>query len=189
MVRSVSSRARVRRFAPIELAIGFALVGSLLAVCVPTFVREVHASRLVEPVDGLERLGAAAVAYGDAHAGKPGVGGRATPAFPASAPMTPAVPPRGHCEVDAPEAWDGPRWTALAFRPVPAGTPHCFAFAFDDVGAPGDPRAPEAFRAHAHGDLDGDGTTSTFEVTGRFVEGDPRGARLDPGMIVEAETE
>jgi type II secretory pathway pseudopilin PulG len=185
MVRPVSSRARIRRFALVELAIAFALFGSLLAIAVPTFVREVHASRLVEPVEGLERLGASAVAYAREHTAAPADGAQAARAFPPSAPMTPSVPPRGRCEVDPQGAWDGPTWSALAFQPVPSGSPHCFAFAFDSTSSP----AKATFRAHAHGDLDGDGIPSTFEVTGRYVEGDPRGPMLDPGMFVDSEME
>src|ERR1017187_3270829 len=180
MVRPVSSRARARPVAPLELAIAFALGGSLLAIAVPTFLREVHASRLVEPVDGLQRLGASAVAYAQERTSTPGA-----PAFPPSAPLTPGAPPRGHCDVDPPNAWETPTWVALGFRPVPPGVPHCFSFAFDSV-----PSAAKAtFRAHAHGDLDGDGVSSTFEVTGRAVEGDPRGPVLDPGMVGYSEVE
>ncbi len=57
------ARPRSRRFTPVELAIAFALIGSLLAIAVPTFVREVHASRFVEPIDGLQRLGAASAPH------------------------------------------------------------------------------------------------------------------------------
>ena len=55
----------MRRFTPVELAIGVALVGSILAVAVPTFVRDVHASRLVEPTDGINRMSANAIMYAD----------------------------------------------------------------------------------------------------------------------------
>jgi hypothetical protein len=177
MVRTVSSRARIRRSAPIELAIAFALGGSLLAVAGPAFVREIHSSRLVEPVEGLKRLGASAVAYAREHP--------VDQAFPPSAPMTPSVPPRGGCETDPPGAWENPTWIALDFRPAPPGTPHCFAFAFESALSP----AKSTFRAHAHADLDGDGIQSTFEVTGRYVDGDPRGPVLDPGMVVDSEAE
>jgi hypothetical protein len=183
MIRASSSRARGRHVAPLEVAIAFALVGSLLAIAVPTFVREIHASRLVEPVDGLHRLAASAVEYGMSHG--PAAGRAPGQVFPASAPMTPAVPPRGRCQADPPGAWDHPTWTALEFRPVPEGTPHCFAFAFDSGGAAGQ----ATFRAHAHADLDGDGVESTFEVTGRSLEGDPRGPQIDPGMFVDSENE
>jgi hypothetical protein len=177
MVRPVSSRARPRRVAPVELAVGFALVGSLLGVAVPTFLREVHSSRLVEPVRGLERIGASAVAYArTAHDGPP---------FPASAPLTPPSPPRGRCEADPPGTWEQPTWTALAFRPAPEGAPHCFAFAFESSTGAGE----QTFRAQAHGDLDGDGIPSTFEITGRAPDVDPRAARVDPGMFVDKEVE
>jgi type IV pilus assembly protein PilA len=159
------------------LAIAFALGASLLAVGVPTFVRNVHASRFAEPVEGLGRIAASAVAYGRAHPVAQG--------FPPSAPMTPAVPPRGSCEIDPPEIWSRPTWRALDFSPVPAGEAHCFSFAFDSVTS----ATRSTFRAHAHGDLDGDGLASTFEVTGQYSEGDPRGPTIDPGMFVDSEVE
>lgn len=177
MPRPLSSRARTRRFTPLELAIAFCLVASLLAVAVPTFVREVHASRLVEPVGGLQRIGAAAVAYARVHP--------VAQAFPSAAPLTPATPPRGHCEVDPPGAWEQPTWRALDFSPGSPDVPHCFAFSFDSALSP----SVSTFRAQAHGDLDGDGIPSTFEVTGRDSDGDPHGPLLDPGMFVDSEVE
>lgn len=155
----------------------FALAGSTLAVMVPAFLHQLRASRFVEPIQGLERLGESAVAYAHEHP----VG----EAFPPSAALTPDAPPRGRCEVDPAGAWDGPTWRALDFRPVPAGDPHCFAFGFDSALSP----AKSTFRAYAHGDLDGDGIVSTFEVTGEHVSGDGRGPLLDPGMFVDAEVE
>jgi hypothetical protein len=177
MSRPLSSRARARRFTALELAVAFALAGSLLAVAVPTFVREVHASRLVEPIDGLQRIGGSAIVYAKGHP--------VAQAFPSSAPLTPAAPPRGHCEADAPGAWDQPTWQALDFRPAPPEAPHCFAFSFDSALSP----SVSTFRAQAHGDLDGDGIPSTFEVTGRDADGDPRGPVVDPGMYVDSEVE
>jgi hypothetical protein len=170
-------RSRPRRVTALEFAIGFALVGSALAVAVPTFVREVHGSRFVEPVQGLERLGASAVSYALEHP--------VAQAFPPSAPLTPAVPPRGRCEIDPPGLWSGPTWKALDFQPSPPEQPHCYAFQFDSALTP----SAATFRAQAHGDLDGDGITSTFEVTGRDVDGDPRGPVVDPGMFVDSEVE
>jgi hypothetical protein len=177
MSRLLPYRTRIRRFSAVELAVAFALGGSLLAIAVPTFVREVHASHFVEPVEGLQRIGAAAVVYGRGHPVAQG--------FPSSAPLTPGTPPRGHCEADPPEVWDQPTWHALDFRPVPPGAPHCFAFSFDSaLGA-----ARSTFRAQAHADLDGDGIPSTFEVTGHYVDGDPAGPVVDPGMAIDSEVE
>jgi len=156
----------VRRLTPIELAVGVSLVGCLLAVGVPTFARELHASRFVEPEAGLARIGAGAIAWAEA---------RGT--FSESAPLTPREPPRGKKEVDPPGTWDTPSWRALDFRPAPEGVPHAFAFAFESTGS--------TFVARAHGDLDGDGVWSTFETRGA-INGK---AELAPGMYVEAELE
>jgi hypothetical protein len=171
------NRSRGRRFSEVELAVAFALGGSVLAVAIPTFARNLHASRFVEPVGGLKRIGVAAVAYARVHP--------VAQAFPASAPLTPTEVPRGRCAVDPPEIWDRPTWTALGFRPSAPEEAHCFAFSFDSALSP----TRSSFRAQAHGDLDGDGITSTFEVTGQAVDGDPRGPVLDPGMYVDSETE
>jgi hypothetical protein len=166
----------VRRFTAVELAIGAALLGSLMAVAVPAFSRDLHASRFVEPTEGLARLGAAAVAYAETNE-----------RFPESAPLTPVAPPRGKKEADPPGTWDGPTWRALAFRPAAEGVPHAYAFSFESTshGA--------AFVAQARGDLDGDGVLSTFEIRGRTGrEGAaPAGGApaVLPGMYVEAELE
>lgn len=174
---SRTNRSRGRRLSPVELSIGFALVGSLLAIVVPTFAREIHASRSVEPVDGLHRIGAAALAYAS---DRP-----LAEAFPLSVGLTPPAVPRGRCEADLPLLWQQPTWVALAFAPAPDGAPHCFAFQFDSALSP----ARSTFRAQAHGDLDGDGIPSTFEITGHDVAGDPLGATLDPGMYIDSEIE
>ena len=104
---------------------------------------------------------------------------------PGSSSPTPAHPPRGTREADAPGAWDAPTWKTLAFRPVPDGVPHAFAFGFESTLA----AAASSFVAHAHGDFDGDGITSTFEVRGHVTDGDPSGPVVDPGMVVQDEVE
>lgn len=161
----------MRRFTPIELAVAVALIGSVLAVAVPAFVRDLHASRFVEPTDGLTRIAAAALAAAQTRL-----------RFPESAPLTPAIPPRGMTAVDPPGTWDSPSWQALAFRPVDEGVPHAYSFSFEsqNVGT--------SFVAQSRGDLDGDGVLSTFEVRGDMA-GENRKPALIPGMYVEAELE
>jgi hypothetical protein len=105
--------ARARGLTAVEAAVVFAIVGSLLAVAVPAFVRELRASRFVEPVEGLQKIGAGALAYAE---NKP-----AASAFPPSAPLTPASVPRGTREVDPPGVWENPTWKALNFRAAPEG--------------------------------------------------------------------
>lgn len=162
----------MRRLTPIELAIGAALLGSLAAVAIPAFVKELHASRFVEPTDGLARLGALAVAYAEAN-----------DRFPDSAPLTPAAPPRGKKEADPPGIWDHPTWKALGFRASPEGVPHAYAFSFESTKG-------TAFVAQARGDLDGDGILSTFEIKGAMRGPDAKpNAEVLPGMTIDSELE
>lgn len=159
----------------VQAAAAVAIGGSVLAIAVPSFVANLHASRMAEAVDGLKRIGTSAVAV--ATLGTP-PDRRGT--FPAGAPLTPASVPRGAREKDPPGSWDHPTWRALDFSIDHA---HAFSFGFDvSTAADGASR----FVAHAHGDLDGDGVTSTFEVEGVAV---PGGARLAPGLYVEREVE
>lgn len=167
---------RERGMTAVELAVSFAVTGSLLAVAVPAFVRNLHASKLVEPVDGLKAIAEGATSYAKAH--------DVPHAYPPSAPLNPAAVLRGTREADPPQAWDTPTWKALAFRPAEEGVPHAFAFAFTSANAP----TRSTFSAVAHGDLDGDGVTSTFQIAGHD-EGSGTEPAIDPGMVVEGEVE
>jgi len=164
----------LRSWTPLELACAFAVGGSVLAVAVPAFSRNLSASKLTEPVDGLERIVVSAVAYAEARPHEI--------SFPPSAPLTPAEVPRGVRSVDPPEAWEHLTWKSLGFR---FDEPHAFAFRFDSSFHP-DSRV-FSFTATAHGDLDGDGSLSTFEVRAERLPGQP--TRVLPGMQVEHEVE
>jgi hypothetical protein len=146
----------VRPLSPLEAASLVAIGGSLLAVSVPAFVRNLHASRLVEPVEGLARIASRAPALAAAQP--------ALRAYPATVSLTPAEVPRARAIKDAPRTWEHPTWRLLDFA---FDVPHHYAFAFESQNAEG--RA--GFRAVAHGDLDGDGETSTFEITGESRDG------------------
>jgi hypothetical protein len=161
----------LRSLTPIEAAIALALGGSILAVAVPEFVRGLHASRLAEPVDGLKRIAMSAVSLASASA--------TDPTFPPSVALTPPEVPRGVRADDPPGVWDQATWRALGFG---FDHPHAFSFAFDSTQGP----SRAHFRATAHGDLDGDGVVSTFEIEG---DADVNGARVVPGMYVDREVE
>ncbi len=146
----------VRSLSLLEGAVGFAVVGSVLAVGVPAFLRDLHASRLVEPMAGLERIAAAAAARA-AH--EP-----VASAYPPSVGLTPAVVPSGAAVRDAPGSWEHPTWVALDFG---FSTPHRYSFEFESERRGKRSR----YRATARGDLDGDGQLSEFSVQGEVSEG------------------
>jgi len=156
------------------MAAAFAVGGSVLAVAVPTFLRNLSASKLTEPVDGLERMVTSAIAYAEARPQEI--------SFPPPAPLTPAEVPRGTRSTDPPEAWEHLTWKSLAFR---FDQPHAFSFRFDSSMHP-DSRV-FGFVATAHGDLDGDGMLSTFEVRGERLPG--QSPRVVPGLYLEREVE
>ncbi len=162
----------MRSMSPVELALVLSIGGSVIAASAPTFVRELQASRMSEAIDGLNSIGAGAVAHAD--------GKELAASFPAPAPLTPAEVPRGVTVQDAPDLWDTPTWTALDFR---FDRPHRYAFKFDVVPDP----ARIWFQATAHGDLNGDGISSTFVLSGeRRVDGE---AVVLPGIHIDREVE
>src|SRR5580765_4738870 len=97
----------MRAVSALEVASFLAIGGSILAIGVPSFVRNLHASRLVEPIDGLERIASRATALA---AQKP-----AEFAYPPSTELTPEQVPRGKPALDAPRTWDRPTWRLLDF--------------------------------------------------------------------------
>jgi hypothetical protein len=60
---------------------------------------------------------------------------------------------------DAPGAWEGPTWQALAFN---LSDPHYYSYEYVSSGT----GTTAVFTARALGDLDGDRTYSTFERSG-----------------------
>lgn len=157
---------------PVELALVVSLGASALAAAAPTFLRDLHASRMTEAVDGLTSIGANAAAYAD--------GKELAASFPPPAPRTPADVPRGVAVEDAPGTWDGPTWKALQFG---FDQPHRYSFEFDVTPEP----QRIWFAASAFGDLNGDGILSTFRIQGeRGVGGE---AVLRPGLYVHREVE
>lgn len=168
-----SSRRAARGITPIEGAIGFAILGTLLAIAIPAFARNVHATYTAEAFEGLDKIGGGALKHAE---GKP-----ASKAFPPSVPLTPAEAPKRGRVADTPGTWTHATWIALAFE-VPEGATHAFSFSFDSTAT-----TVSTFSAIAKGDLDGDGITSHFEIQGRAEDG--RGASISPGIIVHDELE
>lgn len=161
----------MRSLTPVEAAVAVAILGSVLATALPSFVRNLHASALVEPIDGLGRIATRATALA---ASRP-----TENAYPGSVGLTPATVPAGQRVADAPATWDHPTWRELGFGFT---VPHSFSFLFDSKNAPD----LSTFRAVAHGDLDGDGSLSTFEIGGEVhAGGEPTTGALDMFREVE----
>lgn len=157
-----------------ELAAIIAVGGSVLAVAIPAFIQNLSFSKLSEPIDGLDRMVTSAVSYAT---GRP-----QNISFPPSAPLTPAEVPRGTAGEDAPGTWEHLTWKSLDFG---FEAPHHFAFKFDSALDPA--TGVMRFVATAHGDLDGDGVLSTFEVRGERAPGHE--ARVLPGMFIDRKVE
>ena len=151
-----------------------AVGGSVLTVAIPSFVRNLTFSKLNEPIDGLDKLVTNALSYAN---GRP-----QNISFPPSAPLTPAEVPRGVAASDPAGSWAHLTWRSLQFS---FDVPHRFAFKFDSALDPN--TGVMRFVATAHGDLDGDGVLSTFEVRGERAPG--RQPRVIPGMFVDREVE
>jgi hypothetical protein len=143
-------------FSPLQLAVMVALVGSLTAVSVPEFLRNLNASRLAEPLDGLRHISARASMQA---AGSPTIF-----AYPSSAPRTPELVPAGESATDPQGTWSHPTWRLLNFE---KSEPHYFAFEFESATS----NEGAHFIARAFGDLDGDGELSHFEVFGETRPG------------------
>ena len=127
----------------------------MLAVGIPDFVRDLNASRRVEPIDGLNSIDAAAAARVEKGGMK---------VYPDSAPRTPREVPVGAPALDPPGAWEHPTWVSLGLSFT---RPHSYSFEFQS-----DRRGRRSkYVAVARGDLDGDGQLSEFSIRGEVVDG------------------
>jgi hypothetical protein len=145
------------------VAVGAAVLCVLFSVA-PAFLKNLRASRMVEPMERLKFVAERATALA---AGRP-----LESAYPESAPLTPSVVPRGEVISDPPGTWDHPTWRLLGFH---FEEPHAYSYAFDSENGP----ERSSFRAVARGDLDGDGNLSTFLIAGEC----PRGGAPSIGTV------
>jgi hypothetical protein len=157
----------------LRLAAVVGVGGSLLAVAVPSFWTNLHASRLTEALTALDRISASAVLRASSHA--------QAESFPPSVERTPADVPRGVLVTDAPGTWLHLTWRALDFELTEA---HAFCFRFES-GV--DPSGTARFVVEAEGDLDGDGFLSSLQVRGERPA--RQDARLSTGLLLRDELE
>ena len=164
MISRLKSRM-VKGFTLIELMIVVAIIGVLAAVAIPAFMKYIRKSKTTEAVEGIKKIYDGARSY---YLEESNARASITPIpkqFPRGAGMTPAA---GNCcggtagDKCAPEPtqWKTPEWSALKFS---MDDPHYYAYQYDWNSATGN---ASKFTARAQGDLDCDGTPSTFEMVG-----------------------
>ena len=155
-----------RGFSLTELMVVVVIIGVLAAVAIPSFMKYISNAKTTEARIQIEKITMGARVYFlDNFAGR---GLQVIEKqFPRSASMTPAVTccavEGGKCLPNA-AIWNDPSWVALAYS---MDDPHNYRYEFISSGT----ATAAAFTARARGDLDCDGTESTFEMYGRVGAG------------------
>lgn len=159
-----SPRRRLAGLTLVEAAAIVCLAGILLAVFIPTFVRELRTSKTSEAVEQLEVLATRAAAY-YATPFEPEEG----PALHRCLPPTAGPTPRMPTAEPAPQSFSAEEtpghetWAALEFQPE---IELRYAYTFEPTASGCGLRSPEGsylLTLRAEGDLDDDGERSLFE--------------------------
>ncbi|MFK7998083.1 MAG: hypothetical protein AB8H86_00755 [Polyangiales bacterium] len=169
----------------IEGSLAVGLIGTFLAVFIPTFFREIHTSKVAEATDMMELIAERAGAYyntshetgrGSRRRCLPGPAGP-TPPLPSEDPVAveftqPPTLPDPEVEVEDMEPGIGTEtWLAIGLS---TERELRFAYTFEPSRAGCGVMAREGeplFVVRANGDLDGDGEHSTFEQGYRVRRG------------------
>ena len=183
-------------FTLIELMIVVAILAILAVVAVPAFIKYMRRAKTTEAIDEIDKIyKGAALYYTTPHVTKAGL--KLECQFPANQAVTPveanccstsgsAADANGddRCDSD-PDVWSEDTWSALNFQ---INDEHYFVYSFDASGT----LTAATFTATANGDLDCDGTFSTFQ---RSAFGDPQATKAECSLrgsaafYVEKETE
>ncbi len=155
----------------VEVAAIVCVVGVLLAVFIPSFLRELRTSKTSEATENLALLYQRSAAYFVARHAREDLPAQ-TRCLPPTAGPTPRLPTQEPEEVDftARETQGSATWRALSFAPT---TPVRYSYTFEPTASGCNLRSPEGtylLTIRAEGDLDGDGERSIFERRARANE-------------------
>lgn len=161
-------RRRLQGLSSWEVAAIVCVVGSLLAVFVPAFLRELRTSKTSEATEHLELLYQRSAAYFVALREREGAPAQ-TRCLPGTAGPTPRAPSEEPREVDflAEGTPGSATWRALEFAPR---IPVRYSYTYEPTASGCGLRSPEGtylLTIRAEGDLDGDGERSVFERRAR----------------------
>lgn len=169
-----SFQKKVKGFTLIELMIVVAIIGILAAVAIPAFMKYIRRSKTAEATMNIRKLFDSSVSYfneeiadraGLIHPSQfPGTVGATVPA--AAGDLCVGGNSKKYNPVVG--AWSAATWQALNFA---VDDPFLFRYGYDSAGV----QALSTFTARANGDLNCDGTESTFERIGKIVDGNING--------------
>lgn len=161
----MAQRRSTHAFTLIELMVAVAIIGVLAAIAVPSFIGYVRRSRTSEALQTLGQLyGAAASLYVVERSGRHVTSSVVTACVAESSPLSPAAP-----SMQKQRFPGGPGFDQLAFK---LSDLVLFGYGISSIGNPGgitcfaDPaNQVSVYTFYARGDLDGDSTFSTFEMS------------------------
>lgn len=165
----------------VEAALVVCVVGIVLAVFIPTFVRELRTSKTSEAVENLHLLSQRAAAYFQTPWPQP-EGPAAIRCLPPTVGPTPRAPTSEPSRIDfhSVETPGHETWRALRFQPEMEVR---YAYTFEPAASGCGLRSPEGsylLTLRAEGDLDDDGERSVFE---HRLAADEDGALFEFGLL------
>jgi type IV pilus assembly protein PilA len=160
MISKLRSKAE-GGFTLIELMIVVAIIGILAAVAIPAFMKYIKKSKTTEARQFVKKIYDGARAYYMDQNYARGSFNTIPKQFPVGVAMTPSDP-SACCEKCAPSAdlWTNETWVVLQFS---VDDPHYYTYTYELTSGS---ETVGPYTARANGDLDCDGSYSTFEMYG-----------------------